>query len=197
MIICHDPKFVYYAPPKTGTTSLDKIFRDAGFIGTEERDAKHLITDATALAAQNYHFFITLRNPFTRIVSCWRYIKARREWSTDAHQRLHEGLLGVSFRDFVLRADWAAEPLASMLRPQSVYHEAMPVCHQMIRMESFEQGVRSLPFLPNDQEVPCRNTSGDDLLAHNYDEESAKRVTAFYNSDFFRFGYSQHDWKTQ
>jgi hypothetical protein len=192
MIVCHNPKFVYYAPPKTGTTSLDKIFRDAGFIGTKERDAKHLIAEVPDLAAKGYYFFITVRSPFTRTVSCWRYIQHRLVWSTDAHRQMHEDLSGISFRDFVLNTDWASEPLASMLKRQSVYHAAMPACQHIIRMENFVRGVRALPFLPNDQAVPCQNTT-DGLMTKLYDAETADKVAAFYRDDFRTFGYSHHD----
>ncbi len=195
MIICHDPKFVYYAPPKTGTTTLDTIFRERGFIGTEERDDKHRITSAIALAsAQDYHFFITVRNPFTRIVSCWRYIQARKQWSTMVHQVMHEQLSGVSFRNFVLNTDWSARPLADMLRPQADYRTAMPVCHQIIRLEDFERGVRALPFLPDDQVVPFENSTNSNLLDKHYGLQVARRVADFYRDDFIAFGYSQHDW---
>ncbi len=194
MIICHDPKFVYYAPPKTGTTTLDTIFRERGFIGTKERDDKHRITDAVALASQGYHFFITIRNPFTRLVSCWRYIQVRKQWSTIPHQVMHEELSGVSFRDFVLNTNWSVEPLANMLRPQTDYLKAMPICHQMIRMESFDQGVRALPFLPNDQAVPFKNSTVGDTADKHYGLQVAQHVADFYRDDFQAFGYSQHDW---
>jgi hypothetical protein len=204
MIICHDPKFVYYAPPKTGTKSLGTIFMDRGWI--EGQGGKHHIeTDLPIqqLQRSGYFFFITVRNPYARTVSLWKHFQKKTfpkgKWPP-GRKELYDDLQGKGFGHFVL-SDWTkhSHHIAQGLWHQYFYFQAMPECDKVVRMESFEQDVRSLPFLPDDQKIPHENLRILAPWQKYYEdkdgEELAARVYLTYAPDFDYFNYAEDSWK--
>ena len=142
MIICHDPKFVYYAPPKTGSRSLGAIFQRKGWI--DGQGGKHDITPPPD--ARGYHYLLTVRNPFSRYVSFWRHYQKKTfapgRWPPGQEQ-LHREVQGMSFKDFAAKFNWSKYPASVQLKTLTEYDEAMPWTHTLIRLENFVPDVRT------------------------------------------------------
>lgn len=193
MIICHDPKFVYYAPPKTGSRSLGAIFQRKGWI--EGQGGKHDITPPPD--AHGYCYLITVRNPFSRYVSFWRHYQKKTfpgGRCLPGQRQLFQDVQGMSFRDFAAGLDWSKYPDTVRLKTLTEYDEAMPWTHQLIRLENFAPDVRRLPFLEDDIEIPHENHRIHVPWQSFYDKGAADYVVEHYREDFIRFGYSQQDW---
>jgi hypothetical protein len=192
VIICHDPKFVYYAPPKTGSKSLGRIFEKKGWIA--DQGGKHDITPPPD--ARGYFYLITVRNPFSRYVSFWRHYQKKTfpegRWPPGQKQ-LHQDVQGMSFRDFAAKLDWSKYPDSVRLQTLTAYRDVMPWAHQVIHLERFAQEVRQLPFLEDDVKIPHENHRIHVPWQSLYDKEAADYVVEHFREDFARFGYSPQD----
>jgi hypothetical protein len=203
-LVCHDPKFVFYAPNKTGTGSIWQICRGLGWDVDQAR--KHFIEVIPGVTSSpDYFHFITVRNPFDRAVSMWRYYKTKHvsTWPSEDRRTLYEAVKDLSFEQFLLDLDWDRWRLAPVtsedrwrepFNAQHLWYDAMPRCDMVIRMENYVAGVRQLPFIPNDQAVPRRNRTSTAPWQDNYRgsnaEQLAQAVLNAFGKDFDTLGYS-------
>lgn len=200
MIICHDPKFVYYAPPKTGTRSLGDMLIQQGFIPNQV--GKHEVTDETLCGVTDEYFhFITVRNPMSRMVSMYKHMQQKTFpaglWPPD-QQRLHNLAKRMGLHQFVLDVDWEESKCADFFAPQSVYFDAMSKCNKIVRLESFAEDLKDLPFLSLPDHIPHRNHRVDVWQEYYYKfrtEEVVDKVAQYYASDFLNFEYSPESWR--
>lgn len=89
MIINHEKKWIYIGPPKTGSTAISFLLTDGkynpnkydfklknnnNFFGINE-DGQHTPWPPNKIndKYKDYFIFISVRNPFSRIVSLWRH----------------------------------------------------------------------------------------------------------------------------
>jgi hypothetical protein len=207
VIICHNSKFVYYGPTKTGTTSLGNLLIQSKLI--DSQDGKHELTPRPSDAClADYFLFITVRNPFDRLVSMYQYVKTRVTWKSKKHEALHKDAKTMSFEEFVDKFithgeellyfypeeggedDYAAQiTYSSLLVPQANYLRAMPRQDLVIRMESFAADVRKLPFELKGEVPHVNGTIHKPWQAYYEKDGVAEEVVKYYADDFELLGY--------
>jgi len=192
MVVCEDPHWAYYAPPKTGTrTVLDRL-KHCGW--RQHEGNKHEI--AVPPDYKKYFHFVTVRNPFSRMVSIWSHLQNKiiSKWPTPHRQRLHDETQGLSFDQFLHDERWSAWDIEKTVRMQCEYLSAMPFVNHVIRHETFEQDFRQLPFAGrSDKPLPRLNKGlyrKDKPWWEHYTMSGEQLVRERYAEDFQATGYS-------
>jgi hypothetical protein len=161
MIICSRPKIAYFAPSKTGTTTVEKTFKELGFDITVGRALKHDIWPPEKIAPlveQGYFFMATVRNPYSRVVSMWSHFQKK---STTLFKKLPKDQFvlrseitevsePLDFRDWVYRVlvdEYFSSRFASYLSNQADYLAAMPRQDALLRQELLSSDLLKLPFI--------------------------------------------------
>lgn len=181
MIACADPEFLGFMPPKTGTTSLIRLLRqlfDVEIIGSTYHCGGKLNPRYA-----NWFTFCTVRNPFSRLVSYWWFVRKRFPPAGNRQRwALREMANQLTFSEFTRQ---------SPLLPVSQIVEDARIDH-LIRLETYENSIRQLPFLSSQYLAIPRAKKGRDVDWREYYTERSlvEFVQRHYADDFERFGYS-------
>lgn len=172
MNICHDHKFILWAPPRTAARFVHTALRGLG----DMPPLTHRI--GVPIDGAGYAAVCTVRNPYTRVLSAWKWLNTIRE----GHYA------PTDFKEFVRKHTpiWGLPPISRELG-----HMLKRVKY-LIRTESVEDDLRALPWVPDTYSFP-KNKYRSDYCGYAphalYDEESQERVRRQYCGDFAEFGY--------
>lgn len=151
---------------------------------------------------QDYYLFTFVRNPFERLVSCYKSKVGERNLDAYVNDYLF-GYITTSkdFKTFVKRIRWIPSflhephiaPLYHIIykRRQGRLQESKRIPNFIGRMENLEQDWNYLKNRFELGELPHLNTTKSDNWMDYYDEESAKLVYKFYKKDILAFGYEK------
>lgn len=145
MMVSRKHKAVFVAIPKTGTRTMYSLFRK--HLGGELlQDHKILIPNW----CRDFYRFTVIRSPYSRAVSCYRsYIYFPRE----------RRKLGIQqYEDINTFLDVIKNTKKSPVHSRSQHMYLTQRLDKRIRQERYEEGVRELPFMPDDVEVPRVNS---------------------------------------
>jgi hypothetical protein len=183
MIISHQHRFIYFGPPRTGSSSLSKLFveqfnaevlfrpecdTNSGRFLTELGRAQHQICLPAAFS--NYLTILSVRDPYSRFLSMYAFFKARHGCQ--------------SIREYF---SFAHPPVTQELEHKCPHCVAVRVDH-VIRLDNLQQDVDGLPFIVSHVKVPHENESAQPL--HPLTDEVIQFVERFYSQDFLTFGYA-------
>lgn len=161
MLFNRDFRFVYLGPQRTATQvviqALMKVYKGE-------------IQEAWEPWMKPFYHFITVRNPFPRMVSLWKK---------------HSDFLG--FREFVLgeeRQEW--------LHQQRCYalHLSVPRVDRVVHIEHLHIELHALPFVQRPLDLPVSSKSGYERpWWEEYDDETIQRVRHLWADDFQAYDY--------
>jgi hypothetical protein len=202
-MISESHKFILITPPKTASTSLvtalsgcleicninyqaggrtfdyTEISRDGELKGA--RGAKHKVARSYAqeILSGKYKTFCSVRNPFDRMISWWKF--TGRRCRTD-----------LSFRDFIFEPRIKTEVLFRNLTDFITINENISV-ENFIRFEHLQDDFDEMcntVKIPRRQ-LPHKNT-GEHKPGHYteyYDDETIARVGEIFKADLEMFNY--------
>jgi len=138
MIINNRVKFVYYPIGKTGSTSVDYWLRQH-YEGTKyhPRNRKHIVEQDERFA--NYCTFTTVRNPWKRYVSLYKY---RKQIAKTSYY--------VTFEDFVLDQQDLSEYVGLILREYRI--------DKYVRIENVNEDMSTLSFVDRPVDIGHLNS---------------------------------------
>lgn len=204
-MICHQLKLIFVHPPKTAGHSIESAIMDFLHVPWEDRRELGLGYNANPeygppvldhLTAPEYRHFgyvsrntwehylkvATIRNPFDRLLSEWRFRKHR-----------------IPFRDFVMRyfpvPAWTDEYVHVISQTEFLGLHTEHAVDAVVRFEHLREDFTlfcewlGIPF----QSLPHRRKSekiGSLNYRDWYDEEMVVRVGDLYHDDFVNLGYS-------
>jgi hypothetical protein len=174
MIVSHGHRFVYFGPPRTGSTTLSRLFvmrfggeydyrpqcdpNPARFL-TDVGRAQHQIVLPAEFA--DYLTVLSVREPFARFRSLSALFGPRHGCRT--------------VEDYFA---WAEPPIAREVGEIRI--------DRVIRLESINADVNALPFVAAPVDL-WHERRGPELPPLSGD--ARKFVAEFYRADFERFGY--------
>lgn len=175
MIICHTHKFIYFAPEKTGSTSIRKVLSQNFAI--EIKGGVHDIFLPSQYS--DYFTFCTVRNPYTRALSAYNHM-------------MRDGL-GLPIEECCTIGNWHwARPIFNSLFKTSVVKNCVAThLDAFVKTENMEEDFNLLPFVNKNVSIPTLNQSNKYRVA--YGLKVFEWVSEFYKADFDFFGY-QSGW---
>ena len=178
MNVSHTHRFVFLANMRTGTRCVfGALRRYFDCIGGEQdgRMLTHRIGIPTG--CERYTVIATVRNPFSRMVSCWNWVS---RWPNELGEFVRAR--PDDFGAFVERT------AGSGFESQSArLGEIEPA--QLIRYEQLQASFSELPFVANERLhiVPQSPITAD--WQSQYTPEIERMVVEKWGDDFDRFGY--------
>jgi len=148
----------------------------------------------------SYYKFTFVRNPYTRLISAYEYLKSGGHPAWPSNQRFGQEVLESysCFSDFVLnwlqpeRSEWPVPhflPQTHFLELDSKFPLDFVGCLERIEKD-FEELSEKIDIegdLPNNNKTPVDKKS----LQYYYGKEKVlRRVKSFYRKDFKKLGYS-------
>ncbi|MEW6038174.1 MAG: sulfotransferase family protein [Pseudomonadota bacterium] len=216
--ISHKFRYVYVGNPKTGGSTLKSALLDLEIRDTNIRlntlEQQTFNSDLSPLKSippfwpqrtlsdlltSGYRFITFVRNPYTRLISC--YINKFVNRSDDVHKTFfnHFGKPPIDFTDFILKvctqSDYEMNPHWRPQHKQIHYHE-IPYIH-IGRFDNFVADFRRTfeilgiknQDIPNSRHLNKTDESQKHLAV--YSKQTVHMVYERYRSDFELFGYSQ------
>lgn len=176
MVISHRYRFVYFAPRRTGTTTLTDVLVqhfEAKIFSFGYDCPRHEMNLPTAYAG--YFAFVSVRNPYTRLASLSSFYCPS---NSDVEDVFNE-------------PGWRIRPICDSLWQDP----PLPCCSRIridaiVRLESLEEDFHALPFVQRRIKLPHWNAGkGMRLFSHKLQQRTRK----YYERDFSYFGYNPDD----
>ena len=191
MIICHSPKLIFLAVPRTASRAITQAIETA-FPDCEKR-GHHTMTVPEQYRTEVYFKFSSVRNPYSRTVSHYLY-RHRNHLNSVGFWTFHEyvhNLVRNRLPWWQLNND---PPAVKWLRGTG--------CKQLIRFEYLAQDWAALPVWQQTGFTPelkplNRNPSGAANWRLFYTQELADKVYYHQQADFDQFGYAKNSWLIQ
>ena len=202
MIVSAPNKVLYLAPPKTRTTALHRAMHRSKPSWTMEgkchRDpAQDRHWTAWQPRFQNYFIFITVRHPFDRMISLWKFSNrfafeenrdVHRDWWRDEYLQNQRDL---SLAEFLrLPKIWynAGERWRCSWHLERIPREV----DQVVYCENWDEGVQKLPVVRNLRLDRANSNPKPVRWQEQYTPETINMVQTIWKEDFIRFGYNSN-----
>lgn len=193
-VVFENNKFVYFPIPKVASTSLQNIFEEIDF----KKEDTPKIKDFEK-KYKNYYKFAFVRNPYDRVVSCYK----DKILETNAYTglALRQGFdIHMGFKEFVkeitkipnIRADQHIKSQSFFLKDKN--GDLIP--DFVGKFENLERdykkimnniGIKNPPKLLHKNKTQDKGKDYKDY----YDEETRRLVQKRYKEDFELFGYNK------
>lgn len=177
MIISDKYKFVYFAPVKTGTSSIISVL-DSGYnikYLNHEKLGKSPYSHQLFFKPEwkNYTTFISVRNPYDRFLSIFNYFSRNKSHET--------------IEDYT-KPEWKVKSISEQLQEGQFLNECIPArLDFVVKLESIEEDFNKLPFLKKYEKIPKLNSSEKKI------ENLSKKIKFFvetkFKEDFIQFNY--------
>lgn len=195
MFVSDSHRLLYLAPPKTGSTTVGHVLRQAPFYGYQQAlgTQHNTIWDDRY---RDYYIFLSVRHPYTRAVSFWRYgCKRALEhdcgWRDAFRQWFNAGLPNVAG---FFRIPDLADTLRGMWRCSWHCEQVPRPIDKLVRFERFAADLAEIESV-NLRTLPHLNPGvPSNRPWHSFLESSAEAVELiqeFWAEDFDRFGYTR------
>lgn len=185
-MINHEHKFIYIHPPKTGGTSIEKLFIDDADI-TDVPD-KHRYAHEYATGYDDFRKFATVRNPYDRAVSYyfWRQTKNMPIFGRETFSEWIEFITDPSEYEQYQETFWH---FVTAIDSQSNFVGDTQI---FVRFENFQNDFDRVcqAFGLERKVLPHTNPSKRGDYREYYDEKTKQLVEEKYADDIVRFNYS-------
>ena len=198
MIVCHEHRLVYLAPPKTGSSSIRCVLLREPFNGALLGGHSHHGFEWSDQFA-GYFFFITVRHPFTRMYSLWRMVCNRRLlFQEDPETYAKFRWMSERFPDEEPTIDEFMDSSDLLFRENwrcSWHLEQLPkgVHGTVVRLEQYYFDLEKVPPLADHldliEHLNPRLDAGPSW-PEIINADRAKKIRKLWGEDFVRFGYS-------
>lgn len=187
LTISHERKFIWFRVPKAGSSTILSHLRESEvFLDMERAGRIHYPVKLYA----DYFKFAFIRNPWSRLVSCWKnkVVDSNVEFNFAAAE-LERMQNFEEFVDFVAGLD--INKCNSHLRLQTALIDLNNI-NYLGRMETFGDDVNHIfrkMGLQEKEVVPRNVSSGSKPYQDYYSKELAAKVAQIYRKDIQIFGY--------
>ncbi len=183
MLVSHRYKFVYIAPPRTGSLSLHDFFYgnipELEVIPGNQHHEVKLTSDL-----DSYAKIISVRNPYTRFLSLYRYGKNHPDNAKFLTQEYFETFVKEHVE---LRSTWFTQKI------QMDYIRDIPIDF-VIHLENTGEDIRKLPFdFCSTAEIEWKNKSTN-FCSVEITKPLAEQIFQWGKEDFSQFGYKKDSW---
>lgn len=194
MIVCEAKKLLYLAPPKTGSASVVRLLTQPEFGGYNYDTKINHHNTVWEKRFQNWYIFITVRHPYTKAVSFWRYACAQaltrknpenpRSWCNAFPDGLPnlEGFLFFPRMQYAFNTAWRT----------SWHMEQLPrPVDKVVYQEFFDADMAQVVPLRGHKLI--RENDGPASRCHwhtFYTKEAISQVQELWGADFEAFGYN-------
>jgi hypothetical protein len=195
MIISDRYQFVYYDPPKTASTAIDKFFiQKYGGVAQKRLNRGAVRTKhARKPAPKGYLRIASVRNPFKRATS---YYFFQKHMPHSQRVMLMNEAAFESFDtwlDFLIENNkkdtYTQDSIEYIYFPQWKFLEPMGY-DKIIKVESINEDLSSLPFVKNHVVLPKSNTTQKyPKWSELETPERKEKIIAWAGKDFELFGY--------
>ena len=194
MIISDKHKFIYIDIPKTASVTLDSIFTEysGGYLQRPPIQSNLMNKHCRVVPehAKYYTKIVSVRNPYDRMTSFYYFSVARK---VELQQ------MGVStfdgFIDYCLNATIkhdATEVNGLMYRYFPMWKYVKPISYNVVlKLESLQQDIAQLDFLPKDITLPIRNENSHPAWGEVETLERKEKIQLWAGEDFELFGYEK------
>ncbi len=184
--ICHEKKFVWFRVAKVGTRTIFNVFEQAKInLDVEHAMSCHYPTNLY----KRYFKFAFVRNPWDRLVSCWRNKVVDSNYYNFSNDRLLEMQTFKSFVDFVENEN--IENCDHHIRLQSKLIDLNSVDF-IGRCENFNEDFSKVTEVIGIElmKIDCKNVSQNRSdYRHYYNESLKDKVAKIYRKDINVFQY--------
>jgi hypothetical protein len=190
MVVNHRERWIYVAPPKTGSTSMVALLTDP-VVGGQILGEQHGMSLPSECS--RYTIFGTVRNPFSRAVSLWWH-RLTELANQVGQRRVQEELIArYSLTHFL---DWIEGPNATPFY-------AWPICGWLdqlvrldhaVRLENLWDDLSAIGIRLDPSHLPCLNATPHKAIEVYYTAELEGRVKDWAKDDFDRFAYPRQLW---
>lgn len=197
---------VFFAMPKTGSGCMKRMIKKSNKVSKETNKIKFIphyslpesFKEIKRCRSKNVNMFCFVRNPFSRLVSAYNYLKnggRRNKVDLDMQKIV---LKYSNFSDFCFDLKRvSSDRNAIHFYPQHkwIYDEKMYIEH-IGRYENFMEDYKrfsdlfKFPFIWTDKRDSNVLADRKDYIKY-YHEDTIKVVVDFYKKDFELFGYSK------
>jgi len=215
MRISHSHKFIFFATPRTGSTTirnvLDKysdissilisdITKDFPFYHHISALELKRIFECRGWNWDSYEKFCFVRNPYDRVVSLYHhYLRMRKNWKVRNMKTFKTKLKFIitrppSFRDYVMNIN-TNDRLPTSLESFLCDEDGKFLVNEILMYENLKDDLqrflKKLNISVTPEEIPHLNASADrKQYRQYYDEELIKKVKNLYEYEFKRFKYT-------
>ena len=198
MLYNNELKAIYLAPPKTGTRSMNLVLHNQ--YKFKQYKAPHF--DKIPNQFKDYYSFITVRNPYDRIVSTWWFFFKNEKkfqqkffFTEDLRsntQDLNRETLLLEFLQYIKDNREIRKAGFRYLQPQSHYIDNNKI-DKFLNLEDIENEFKTLFFYKElDKKFPIINTSKNKDETFNYiNNESLLLINELYEDDFDKLKYEK------
>ena len=201
MIINNKKKWVYIGPPKTGSTAVSYILTDGKYkknyiaedlsvnFEGKEVNGQHTPWPPKKLKIKynDHKVFISVRNPFSRIVSLYNHWKNGKNYGREL---LSKNKTLEEFIYLVLKKSLSNNGFFHNTITDWVYRY-----DSFIKQENLNNDLKMLNIHFNDFEIPTINKNQKVALNKDWREEHNKKTIKmtikWAEKDFYNFGYSK------
>ena len=197
MIVCHKHKFVYFNIPKTGTNSIEELFKKR-FKGNIFKPKGRGITSGmkthfrgVPVGVEHFDRIISVRNPYTRVLSMYNFEKSKGKgknlWGRKPFVSYCEWVLKLTqIHDFDEPADSAYRYFSC-----SKYGK-LNGWQKFIRMENLIEDINGLGY-GEVGKIPHINPSHGRSWDQVKTPEIIEIINEWADDDFELFGYQREE----
>lgn len=186
MLISKKHKFAYLRPPRTASGTIVKTLTQ--YYPTEGVEGEFPHQTVWRSDFTGYFTFISVRNPFPRMVSLWKLMTAKE---TNLAPWIHEITRGdgkIAFQDYVLNTGLQAE---LRRRRCTAYTIGVPKIDAVVHHENLKQELSALPFVNRSLTFRSKHQSKySKPWKEEYSSKTIKRVQRLWEEDFKAYDYS-------
>ncbi len=195
-LIIHN-KYVYFALPKIASTSLKKAFKDCGGKGISKKDKQRILEN------KNFFKFSFVRNPYDRLVSCWKNKVQNPQVRETIGHGMYKGFYkyekiygGMPFKEFIKVIskipDEKSDPHFRSQYKFLTNNEGKLLTEFIGKFENLEKGyekICEIMGIKNPPKLKHERKSKRKNYREYYDEETKKLVAERYKKDLELFDY--------